>query len=263
MSRGKYRRRGEGAPAQRKARESARNTPTAGSAELAGKNLAAALAKKWGVSMPVARLLSVVMVLGVLVVGAMLVPGWPSIALFTWGEWGPKNYIDPDLSTAQKAVEAWPLLNTVVLACLFRLIKDVRWRGALIAAVAVTVCSWGSYRLGAWASEGSLSDIVNRWQPSSPTVHATRVVDRSERRQNTYSRNGRHVTGSYPVYTLALASWRKPDETIALTVKGVRHTRVMDAIHGGAPVLVDEHAGLLGRAWIANVRPCEPATCPP
>ncbi|MGJ7525545.1 hypothetical protein [Variovorax sp. GB1P17] len=263
MSRGKYRRRGEGAPAQREARVGARNTSAAGNAEPDGKSLAVALAKRWGVSMPVAHLLSVVVVLGVLVVGAMLVPGWPSIALFTWGEWGPKNYIDPDLSTAQKAVEAWPLLNIVVLACLFRLIEGVNWRGALIVPVAVTVCSWGSYRLGAWTSEGTLSDVINRWHPSVTVVHVARVVDRSDRWQNIYSRGGKRVTGSYPVYTVVLASWRRPGETITLSGQGVNHTHAMGAIHRGDVVLVDEHAGLLGRAWIANVRPCEPATCPP
>lgn len=260
MNRGKHKRRGEGATAPPKVRGGARNKP----AEPDGKNLAAALAKRWGVSVLMAPLLSIVLVLGLLVVGALLVPGWPLIMLFIGGEWGSKNYVDPDLSTAQRVVEMWPLLNLVVLAWLFRQAQDVRWRGALIASVAVTLCSWGAYRLGNWVLEGSLSDIVNRWHPSSPVVHATRVVDRSERQKNIYSRDGKRVTGSYPVYTVVLDSWRRPGETIVFSVQGVNHTYAMGAIHRGDPVLVDEHAGLLGRAWIANLRPCEqPSACPP
>jgi len=268
MSRGKYRRRREGPPAQLPAHGVAKTKATvrhvvseAGPDE---KDLAVIIAKRWGLPVAVAHLLSIVVVLGALVVGAVvLVPGWPLLALFIWGEWGPKNYIDPNLSAAQVAVEAWPLLNIVFLACLFRSIQGVNGRGALIASVAVTACSWGSYRLGAWGLEGSFSDVVNRWHPSSPTVHATRVVDLSDRRQKIYSRRGMRVTGSFPVYTVVLASWREPGETITLTVRGSVHTRAMDAIHRGDRVLVDEHAGLLGRAWIADVRACEPAACPP
>ena len=155
------------------------------------------------------------------------------------------------------------MLNIVFLACLFRMIEGVNWRGALIASVAVTGCSWGSYKLSAWASEGSLSDVINRWHPSATVVHVARVVDRSDRWQQTYSRNGRHVTGGYRVYTVVLASWRKPGETITLIARRWRDTRGMAEIRRGDQVRVDEHAGLLGRAWIANVRPCEPATCPP